>query len=299
MANSISNITIGGVNQQIGGDNFDGQWIFSALTLADSITLSGESNNTYSLAEYLPDDDYDYEIACSVSGTTTSTSGNMFEYNLYAGTGTSGIMKRICRAVTRASSTQRAAGTCILPISKTDRNLTLRSAATYNSTAYIRLRGYRRIGLNGTGSNYITNINCNNISYPLYAGGETTDYAWLRNSTKIFESTLTANQIAEIDLSEILGNNNYKYLATFSVFAYTGTTSGNSVIIRLGNSNNTSGAHVCSQITRTSSSMICGGNIVLPVVNTNKKIYLAHTGSGTSGTVTVYIRNYRRIGTNA
>ena len=52
-------------------------------------------------------------------------------------------------------------------------------------------------------SNYITNINCNNISYPLYAGGETTDYAWLRNSTKIFESTLTANQIAEIDLSEI------------------------------------------------------------------------------------------------
>ena len=282
--------------QKIGGNEFDGQWVLTDGTMSNSFTLAAGATKTFSLSSYLPNDGYDYEVIFEASTQTGTTSGNYVEERIYSGTGTSGIMTRVGRVRTRASNWQFASVVAILPIKSSDKNVTVNTYSGSSGTATLGLwaKGYRRIGKNGTGSDYISSINYSGVDYALtgkYLNGD-----WVGGSHSLFSSTLAQSGSSTLDLSSYLPADGYSYEVMFSVTAITNTTSGNTVSIRFGADSGNNNPVVCKQVTRTSSNMICGGNTIVPVAS--RKVYLYNNGNSTSGTINVNMRAYRRIGTN-
>lgn len=283
--------------QRVGGDEFNGQWIDKSYTISSSYTLAPDAKTTFSLSSYLPNDDYDYEVQFENLVTTGSTSGDYLESYLHSGSTTSSFYNRTCRERTRDASTQIGSMVVILPILNSDRNITSRSysGSINTSTLALYAKKYRRIGKNGTSANYISSINYSNSSYPIY--GKFIDGDWVYKSTTLFSGTLEQNVSTTISLSSYLPNDGYFYEVLCNVTANTGATSGNTVAIRLGTSTTlNNNPQVCRRVTRTASTMMSAGNIIIPVGARN--LYVGNAGNATSGTVTVYGRGYRRIGTN-
>ena len=73
----ISKINRGNNNENlIGGEMLDGQWVRSTATLASGVSLAAGVATSYSVANYLPSDGYDYEVLAVLTGRTGTTSGN-------------------------------------------------------------------------------------------------------------------------------------------------------------------------------------------------------------------------------
>ena len=128
------------------GNNAD--WTFKYVQLAKDITWSPNlSNTSYSLASYLPSDNYNYEVLVNVSITTGSTSGN--NVVLYFVSSAWDTI-RVCSAITRSSSAVYNSGTALVPILANDRNITVKGNSTNSAsgTYNIYLNGYRRTGAN-------------------------------------------------------------------------------------------------------------------------------------------------------
>jgi hypothetical protein len=146
---NISKIKLLSNNQTIpiGGNNFDGAWVNSGLTLHSNTSIAANFNQNYSLSDYLPKDNQNYLVAVTGYGSTSSTSGNTIwikattnsDYYLYG-----------CR--TRTKSTRAAGGTAIIPLFNGSRTININNGSTAGTGAII-LRGYRRIGNNSSTSN--------------------------------------------------------------------------------------------------------------------------------------------------
>lgn len=126
----------------------DGQWVSSSHDMIGSnTTLTGGQSYEYSLATYLPNDSYDYEVLFTVNGQTGNTSGNAIEL----GVGSSYVNEstyRVTANTTRASSNVIAAGCGVMPIGS-DRKIKLRQIQSTNCTiSKFRCFAYRRIGTN-------------------------------------------------------------------------------------------------------------------------------------------------------
>ena len=292
----IEKISIGGTAQQIGGDNFDGQWVESLATLSSSFTLAPDGSKTFSLTSYLPDSTYDYEVQFELTAQTGTTSGNYVETNIYSGSSGSNFRQRCARIRTRASNYQVGATVVVVPILASDQNVRVTTYSGSSGTATLGLyaKRYRRIGKNGTSSGYISKINVGGTSYEI--GGDFIDGQWTAASDQLFSGTLGADGSSTLDLSNILPNDGNAYECMFSITASTGTSSGNTVAPRLGVQSGTDNPEVCQHVTRTSSNMNCAGNIRVPCAGRTVQLY--NSGNDTSGTITVRIRGYRRIGTN-
>lgn len=123
----------------------DGQWVSSPCTLADNISSPTSTDLEYSLASYLPNDGYNYEVLFTGQVTTGSTSGNIC--NLHLKTDIIDTYVYFARAITRTSSNVSAYGTCILPVG-TGRTVTAVAYSNNTGTFYLYARAYRRIGTN-------------------------------------------------------------------------------------------------------------------------------------------------------
>ena len=282
--------------QRVGGDEFDGQWVMQNYTVNSSFTLSPGAYKTFSLASYLPNDGYDYEVVLENTAYTGTTSGDYAEVRGYSGTGLSGIAERLPRIRTRASANQRGTVTFIIPIFNADKNITIDtySGSVNTCTLGILARYYRRIGKNGTHSNYVSSLNYSGTQYDI--DGNFLNGDWVASATTLYNASLAGSGSASISLSSYLPNDGYGYEVLFNITARTGTTSGNTVLPRLGVLAGSSNAVICGHVTRTASEMICAGNVIIPVLARTVNLYNASTAA--SPGVTVYARGYRRIGTN-
>ncbi len=126
----------------------DGQWVSSnsnLVTSSSSTALPTTDDLTYDLSTYLPADasTYDYEVAVDGVVYSGSTSGNRSFLVLQ------GIFKeQICATIARSNVSYREGGFGLLPISHTDRTLTIVKDANNTGTFSLNLRGYRRLGTN-------------------------------------------------------------------------------------------------------------------------------------------------------
>lgn len=283
--------------QKVGGNEFDGQWVLSGATINSNFTLEPGGSQTMSLASYLPNDGCDYEVMFECRATTGSTSGNTVESYIYSGSNTTDYVgARTARIRTRASGTQVNTVTVVLPIKASNKNCTVFSHATTSTgtgSFGVWVRGYRRIGKNGTGSNYISSIEANGNNYDI--SGKFLNGDWIYKSSTLYNTTLANSGSATLSLSSYLPNDGYAYWVMFSVYGTTGSTSGNTIAPRLGANTGSNNAVICQHVTRTSSTMSCGGNTLVPVATRN--VYLYNSGNA-SGTINVIARGYRRIGTN-
>lgn len=282
--------------QRIGGDEFDGQWVLQNYTVNSSFTLSPGANKTFSLASYLPNDGYDYEVVLENTAYTGTTSGDYAEVRAYTGTGLSGAYARLARIRTRAAANQRGTVTFILPIFNSDKNITIDTYSGSVNTCTLGLwaRYYRRIGKNGTHSDYVSSINFSGTQYDI--DGNFLNGDWVASTTTLYNASLAGSGSASISLSNYLPNDGYGYEVLFNITARTSSTSGQVVAPRLGALSGSSNAVICSHVTRTASEIICAGNVIIPVIARTVNLYNASTTA--SPGVTVYARGYRRIGTN-
>lgn len=299
MTNYIENIN----DNSLSGDVFDGQpsETFSTAVFGDT-TFTADQYRTYSLANIIPDDDYDYEVLFEAWATTGTSSGNAVGVILYSGTATSGndtdnFNTRVIRGVTRTSSNQQYGGCAILPIKASDKKITVRNIDA-SGTGHISLnvRGLRRIGTNkkSEDTQYVSHINSNTI------GGKLLNGQWIGVNHDIATGlSITTGTAKEYDLSEYLPDDNYSYEVMFTVTGRTGTTSGNAATIRVGLSSTASDNPVVfKQVTRASNYMVNGGNCRV-VIGSNRKVYIGNTGGATSTNINFVARAYRRVGTNS
>ena len=284
--------------QRVGGDEFDGQWKEKDSTLGNNITIAPDGSFNYSLATYLGDNTHDYEVEFQLYVETGTTSGNCGEFYLYSGNATSGVWNsRTTRVRTRATYKQIAGGTYILPILKGAQSVTIwnNSGMVGNSAFTLTACRYRRIGLNGTHSNYISAIDVGGSQYDIR--GNFLNGDWVSKDTQLYNGTIAGNTTKSCSLSSYLPDDGYAYEVWLTLRADTGTTSGNAVTGRVGlSSTGTSNKIVCRQQTRTASNMTCCGNILQPVAT--RTVYVSNTAGTTSGTMVFTARGYRRIGTN-
>ena len=123
----------------------DGQWVSSSSTLANNISAPTTTNLEYSLASYLPNDGYNYEVLFTGQATSGASSGNVC--NIHLKTDIIADYVYFARAVTKTTSNNSTYGTCILPVG-TGRTVTAVAYSNNTGNFYLYARGYRRIGTN-------------------------------------------------------------------------------------------------------------------------------------------------------
>ena len=158
MTNYVSNIETSDGNRAIGGKAFDGQFIQTGVTLANNLSMAASATKTISLADYIPNDGYDYEMTYMIVANTGTTSGNTANIEIYSGNSTSGFKNVPIYCNTRSSSTENNTRTSYLPISHSNRNIYVKNAGQAITGLYIYAKGYRRIGTNGNNDNPTSNI---------------------------------------------------------------------------------------------------------------------------------------------
>lgn len=135
-------------NSRIDSNLIDGQWVMSYSELANNVSIAASSSNAYSLATYLPNDNYDYEVIVSVMATTGNTSGNSADI-LIGNDAYPTAYPRLLFAITRTNASVVGAGQGILVVSNSDRRVVIGQASTTAATLnFVRVFGYRRIGTN-------------------------------------------------------------------------------------------------------------------------------------------------------
>ena len=124
----------------------DGGWVQSNATLANGVSWTGAAIQPYSLASYLPNDNYNYEVFVVAQAESTGANGKFCRIAL-----TSDIcgFAPLCAARSSSTTTQYGDGFSIIPVG-TGRYLQQYSSTSANASGAItiQLRGYRRIGTN-------------------------------------------------------------------------------------------------------------------------------------------------------
>lgn len=121
----------------------DGFPVFNNLTLVNGFTESMEK--TFDLSDYLPKDNYSYEVFVSGYGNTGTTSGNTLSISISTSLLNGNMQVFACR--TRTASSVCSGGSCIVYVGA-DRKMTVNNAGQASSgTSFIALRGYRRLGI--------------------------------------------------------------------------------------------------------------------------------------------------------
>ena len=125
---------------------FDGQWINASLDLATSVSYTATGTDySYSLANYLPNDGYNYEVLFSMIADTTTTNGSYVNAYLLTDIITNHVT--ICRARTRTTSTVQSGGNAILVVG-TSRVVYVGNPTNGSGSFNLQARAYRRIGTN-------------------------------------------------------------------------------------------------------------------------------------------------------
>lgn len=126
----------------------DGQWVPLNVTIANSVTWTSTSTDaTYNIANYLPNDSYQYEVLISALVTTAASANKFCTISLTSDIQTSTVYVASIRTVANVAANQ--AGAAIIPVG-TGRTITQYSTTSSNANGSysIYLKGYRRIGTN-------------------------------------------------------------------------------------------------------------------------------------------------------
>ena len=141
----LSNISVKGTSRKIGGNQAEGQWVQKNVTVFSGETFSATGAQTFTISNYLPDNDYVYEVLLGSYNATTSTSGNASswwvrnEYSKHAQV--AGYVR------TRTSSSTKSGHSIVLPVQQKNGTLTLNiNVTSVGGSCGLYLYAYRRLG---------------------------------------------------------------------------------------------------------------------------------------------------------
>ena len=133
------------LNNALNQYKYDGQWVYTQLSIATSVTAPTTTDLIYSLSTYLPNDGYNYEVLFSASCSTGNTSGNVAHVILETDLQPNEFLVALAR--TRTSSTMASAGSCIIAVG-IDREVIIKPHTSNTGLISLTALGYRRIGTN-------------------------------------------------------------------------------------------------------------------------------------------------------
>lgn len=299
MVNYVDKIKTLNGTQTIGGEIFDDTWVYNQKTIGTGVTIASGGTKTYSLSSYLPNDGYDYFVQLFFFLTTGSTAGDSIDAQVYSGSSASGFSRRVARCLTRTSSTQMCAGTIEIPIEASDRAFTVKNGDGNGTGSFeIYFSGYRRIGTNGQSSNYIEKITIPHKD--LTVGGKILDGQPVsKNVTLLSSASIAAGGTTTVSLASYLPNDGYDYFCYFNLTNFTPATNGAGNTLRVCAGTGTSiNRPVCRVAARSAATRCCGGNIIMRISASDRNVTVYNSGGTETGTTTLYLRAYRRIGTN-
>lgn len=124
------------------------------------------------------------------------------------------------------------------------------------------------------------------------------DGQWVKKNATIASSVSTSTTDKTYSLSSYLPNDGYDYEVLFWGYATSAATSGKFSYLSL--STDLIDAVVVAQArTRTSATVDTAGACILPVGTGRRVVWNASDSGNLSGTFNIYVRGYRRIGTNS
>ena len=163
MAN-IQQIQANSVNYPIAGYQFDGEWVsaggeWSSTSYVDLkgniTTIAANGIKVIDLSAILPPDGKPYMVSLQFDGNTTSTSGNYFTAHVAAGersdyyaSGNKIPWVRFCETRTRTSSTRAGGGMAQIPLSGTQRKITICVTGKTCTVVTLTINAYKRLGTN-------------------------------------------------------------------------------------------------------------------------------------------------------
>lgn len=302
MVDYIDNIKLNGISHPINSDNMSGKWVVKYLSIINGTTASS-TWTTYSLDDYLPKDDYDYEVLVYANCQTVNTSGSTAGVSVASGSSSSNVdgylSRRLCRCNTRTASTEIAGGTSVVPIFSNNRNISVHTTDSSGSpTITVVISGYRRLTKSDNDGNYIENIKTNNTTAII--GGDKYQGQWTQQNVTLFSGTYKNNTIYTFDINSYLPNDNNIYEILLHSDAQTDSTSGHSVTMYVyGGSTNDASINssivLGRQTTRTASTRKVRTSGRLFVLPTDRNLTWSQTGASTNGTAGLYMRGYRRV----
>lgn len=161
-------------------------------------------------------------------------------------------------------------------------------STTGNNTDGAMTQSVTTTELNGKADTDLSNLSA--------TGQKVLDGQWVSISVTIMSGqSLNGSANLSYTLSGV-PDDGYKYEVLLTGQTTSGTTAGNAVRLEV-NSDAVTGVIICASQTRTTSSILSGGAVVLPLTN-SRKIYVLRA-TYFNGTGTLYLRGYRRIGTNS
>lgn len=293
----ISKIKTNKQELEIGGKNFNGSWTMKTYAVCSNYTLAGSGQVVYDISSYLPNDGYDYEIYLMATGNCPASAGKTASVYLYSGASTSDYdftLGAIGAALSRHSVMQEFAQSGVLPVKSNRKKIVIYNGhANDASGVYVYLKGYRRIGKNGTKTNYISKINTKDGNIAI--GGNNFDGSWVKKNLAICTSTSIANGgSASYNISSYLPNDNDTYEVMVCGWGETGTTSNKSVRFKITSDTDN---YIAGVRATNGATMPCGGSCIIFLKGSTNTITINNSGSQT-GTFTCYFRGYRKVGAN-
>lgn len=155
-------------------------------------------------------------------------------------------------------------------------------------------------------SNHYTKLHITNTKMPLIYGDVYSDTVKDSDIEVFKDKTFTASQWKTYSIASLIPDDGYDYEVVFEGLVKTGTSSGNAASIWLyagtaSSSNNSSqiSGRIARCVTRTSSAQQTAGTVTLPIKANDKNVTVSNAdSSGTSGNCGLWIKSYRRLGTN-
>ena len=124
------------------------------------------------------------------------------------------------------------------------------------------------------------------------------DGQWVSKVSRLANgTTIPTSTNITYDLSSYLPNDGYIYEVWVTGSATTGSTSGNHVFLEL-RSDILDDLLLCYAYTRASGSVIATGTTVVSVGNARTLTVVASSSASIVGTFNLWVKGYRRIGTN-
>ena len=161
----------------------------------------------------------------------------------------------------------------------------------------------RRI-IGGANKNASLNLDVDSSGNPSceFPNTSCVDGKWvtLTNGDVAADVSVNGSGNLSFDIATLLPNDNSTYEVLLSVIGTTGSTSGNYMPVYVySDAFSSKGRYICAfrAQTRSGSSVMGGGSIVIPVTS-SRKVYLIRSTSY-NGTVSIDMRAYRRVGTNS
>lgn len=154
-------------------------------------------------------------------------------------------------------------------------------------------------------TNIIVGYNASGTAYCSFPNTECVDGQWVYKNTSLGSgvtwNTSSHSGNKSYSLSSYLPNDGKDYEVIVKAQGTTPSTSGKFISIGILSDIITTQVYVCRCRTRSSSTVNCSGNVVIPV-GTDRKIYVNGCGSteaNADGTYDIACLGYRRIGTNS